>query len=66
VGRTPRGWGISADGSAVQLGEDVRALARLEGEERDRCASLAERLAKLGIEARATTAQADAQGPGLC
>jgi hypothetical protein len=45
-------WGINAAGDAVQLGEDVRALVILEERERDRCASLAERIARLGLQAR--------------
>lgn len=42
--------GLTPDGERVQLGEFVRALATAEAAERDRAASLAERVARLGLD----------------
>jgi len=55
-------WGITAAGDAVQLGEEVRALVQLESQERDRCAALAERIARLGMDAREGTVTHEVAG----
>lgn len=49
-------YGLTKDGEAVQIGEDVRALAKLEAEERAR----AERLARDGIRIGIEASQVDA------
>jgi hypothetical protein len=43
-------WGVDGQGNAVRLGEQVRALVKLEGAERDRAAHLGLQLAKLGLD----------------
>lgn len=44
-------YGIAKDGEPVQIGEDVRALAKLEADERNRAERLARDGIRIGIEA---------------
>ena len=47
---------VTVDGNAVQVGEFARVLFEQEARERDRAASLAERIARLGLEQRGISA----------
>lgn len=45
-------YSVSKDGDAVAVGEAVRALVKLEAEERDRAADLAYKGIRIGVEAK--------------
>lgn len=45
-------YSVSKDGDAVAIGEAIRALVKLEAEERDRAADLAYKGIRVGIEAK--------------
>lgn len=43
-------YAVTADGESVRMGEHLRALYVAEQDERERCAALAERIARLGLD----------------
>lgn len=53
---------LDGDGNAVRVGEDVRALAQLEGAERDRAERIATSMSRLGISAAAVSVATERQG----
>jgi len=55
-------YAMTGTGELVRTGEQIRALAELEGRERDRAERIAASMARLGLEARASTAQAEKTG----
>ena len=57
--------GVTGTGELVRTGEQIRSLAVLEGQERDRAERIAASMARIGLEAQGAAARTQAEGQRL-